>query len=69
MSGPECCPPTALPYLKSDYVEQGNIVAFNDANYNMMHEIYEAPVPEGHEPKSAIMMCPDVWGWARLAVS
>jgi len=50
-----CCPPGSYPYLNASYTAKGKIVATGAI------ELYEAPVQGS--PASALIMCPDVWGW------
>mmetsp|Transcript_20785 Transcript_20785/g.37861 ORF Transcript_20785/g.37861 Transcript_20785/m.37861 type:complete len:256 (+) Transcript_20785:63-830(+) len=50
-----CCPPGSLPYLEATYEGKGEIAKEGDT------EMYVAPVTG--TPTSAIVMCPDIWGW------
>lgn len=50
-----CCPPGSLPYLDAAYTATGSVVKEGDV------ELYVNKATES--PTSAIVLCPDVWGW------
>jgi len=50
-----CCPVGSLPYLQATYEATGTVVSEGD---------YEFYINKGTEsPTSAIILCPDIWGW------
>ena len=53
----ECCPPTAHPYLATDYAAKGTTLTIDGGV-----EVYEAPPPA--QPTASLLLLPDVWGWA-----
>jgi len=49
-----CCPRDSLPYLQASHTDTGVIV---------MQDDYEFYTNKTGSPTSAIIMCPDIWGW------
>jgi len=49
-----CCPPGSLPYLQATYTGKGTVVKQGDLEF-YTHKT--------GSPTSAIIMCPDIWGW------
>lgn len=50
-----CCPPGSLPYLAATYEATGTVVTENGYDFYINSK--------SAEPKSAIILCPDIWGW------
>lgn len=50
-----CCPPGSLPYLQAAYEAKGSVVSKDGFEY------YINKATEN--PTSAIILCPDIWGW------
>jgi len=50
-----CCPPGSHPYLKTSYEPTGTVVS--EGGY----DFYINKATE--RPTSAIILCPDIWGW------
>jgi len=50
-----CCPPGSLPYLAATYEATGTVVTENGCDFYI--------TSKSPEPKSAIILCPDIWGW------